>query len=141
MCEVAEVGGVLAGLALWLPPHAHVGAWREWAGVPSLVRSVGLRHGLRVLRDYRAFDAAWPDGRFWYLGLLAVAPEAQGRGVGRALVRAGADRADRDGTGIFLETGTRANVAWYRRLGFRETRPIDLPHGPPHWALWRAPAR
>ena len=135
--EVAEADGALAGLALWLPPGAETPWWRDLLTVPALAQAVGLRRLRRVLRDYRAFDEAMPDAPFWYLGLLAVAPEAQGRGVGSALVRAGLARADRDGVGTFLETGTERNVAFYQRLGFRATRQILIQDGPTHWAMWR----
>ncbi|WP_420457472.1 GNAT family N-acetyltransferase [Rubrivirga sp.] len=139
VCEMAEADGALAGLALWLPPGAEVPAWREWTALPALVRGAGLRRLPAVRRAYRAFDDAMPDGRFWYLGLLAVDPEAQGRGVGSALVRAGLARADAGEVGTFLETGTATNVAFYRRLGFEVTGEIPLPGGPTHWAMWRAP--
>ena len=138
--EVAEVDGALAGLALWLPPGAETPWWRDALTLPALARSVGLRRLRRVLRDYRAFDEAMPDGPFWYLGLLAVDPDAQGRGVGAALVRTGLTRADRDGQGTFLETGTEQNVAFYQRLGFRVTGEVLLDNGPTHWTMWREPA-
>ena len=141
LAEVAEVDGALAGVALWLPPGARSTWWRELLTMPTLARAVGLRRLPLALRAYRAFDASWPDGRFGYLGLLAVAPEAQGRGVGRALVQSGLARADTERAATYLETGTRRNVAFYERLGFRVTGRIALPAGgPAHWAMWRDPA-
>lgn len=137
LCEVAEHSGVLAGLALWLPPGAEPPAWRDLMTLPTLARTVGLRRLWTVMRAYRAFDDALPTPPYWYLGLLAVAPEAQGRGVGSALVRAGLARADRDGVPVFLETGTRDNVAFYQRLGFEVTDEIDVPGGPMHWGMRR----
>jgi ribosomal protein S18 acetylase RimI-like enzyme len=53
--------------------------------------------------------------------MLGVAPEAQGRGVGDALVRACIDRARAAGrTGIAISTSTRMRAAHrlYERLGF-----------------------
>ena len=84
-----------------------------------------------------AFDHALPEQPYWYLGLLAVEPAAQGRGVGSALVRTGLERADRDGVPTFLETGTQPNVAFYERLGFGVTDEILLPGGPTHWGMTR----
>ena len=129
----------LRGLALWLPPGKHGSAWRDLVCLPALARAVGLRRLVSVIQDYRAFDAALPSGAYWYLGLLAVAPEAQGEGVGGALLRHGLDRADRDGVGCYLETGTEENVAFYEHHGFRVAGPIRLPHGPDHWGMWRGP--
>lgn len=139
ICEVAEHDGHLVGMSLWLPPGAKTSAWREWMAVPTMLWTIGPRHLMRVLRDYQAFDAVWPEGTFSYLGLLAVDPSAQGRGIGSALVRAGLTRSDRDGVGTFLETGTVENVGFYERHGFRVTDDVELPYGPRHWAMWRAP--
>lgn len=143
LAEGAEVDRQLAGIALWLPPGAQGGlTLREWMCIPTLVGTVGLRRTLGMIREYSAFDAAWPTGEsFHYLGLLAVDPEAQGQGVGSALLREGLDRADRDSAGAYLETGTEANLAFYRRHGFEVRQEIHLPTAPMHWAMWRSPAR
>ena len=138
--DVAEADGALAGLALWMPPGASPPWWREIPMASVLFRTVGPRRWWRVVRAYKAFDAHLPGAPHWYLGLLAVDPHAQGRGVGSRLVRAGLERADRDGVGAYLETGTEPNVAFYERLGFRVTGEIEVPGGPAHWALWRDPA-
>lgn len=135
--------GALDAIGLWLPPEAlgRIGA-AERACLPALRRATGLAHLKRTLRTYDAFDRAFPRGRwFHYLGLLATAPEAQGHGLGSALVSAGTARADREGTGCYLETGTEANVAFYAHHGFRVMHEIPLPDGGPlHRGLWRDPA-
>ena len=138
--EGAWVDRQLVGMALWLPPSAQKGLLlQEWLCLPAMARAVGLRRTRFMMREYAAFDDAWPSDRtFHYLGLLAVSPDAQGAGVGSALLRAGADRADRDGVGLYLETGTEANLAFYGRHGFEV---IHLPTAPMHWAMWRPPAR
>ena len=139
--EVAEMDGALAGLALWLPPAAHRSLrWRELACLPALVRAFGLRRLPHALREYSAFDAAFPaSGRFHYLGLLAVEPSMQGRGVGSALLRVGLARVDAEATEAYLETGTEANVAFYERHGFKVEGRIPLPTAPAHWAMRRPP--
>ncbi|MEM1118038.1 MAG: GNAT family N-acetyltransferase [Bacteroidota bacterium] len=139
--EVAEVDGRLAGLALWLPPDGQGSLrWREMACLPALLRAFGLWRLPAALREYGAFDRAFPaSGRFHYLGLLAVDPEAQGRGVGSALLRRGLDRADAEGAEAYLETGTEANVGFYARHGFEVEGRIPLPTAPTHWAMRRPP--
>jgi ribosomal protein S18 acetylase RimI-like enzyme len=60
--------------------------------------------------------------------MLAVAPEAQGRGVGTALVAACLDRARADGrTGVFLHSLPVMTAAQriYARLGFRRVPERD----------------
>ena len=141
-CGIVDVAAdhVPLGVALWLPPGGSDGLrWRELACMPSLVRAVGVRRALAFAREYAAFDAVFPSEPCWYLGLLAVAPVAQGRGIGGTLLRAGLDRADRDGTGAFLETGTEANIRFYERHGFRVNGELHLPTAPMHWTMWRDP--
>ena len=138
-----EASGGFSAIALWLPPESfpRLGPL-ERACIPALRHAVGLPGLSRTLRAYAAFDRAFPADRwFYYLGLLATAPEAQGHGLGSALVRAVTDRADREGAGCYLETGTESNLAFYARHGFRVDREIPLPDGGPlHWGLWRDPA-
>jgi GNAT superfamily N-acetyltransferase len=60
--------------------------------------------------------------------MLGVAPEAQGRGAGEALVRACIDRAREEGrTGIAISTPTRMRSAHrlYERLGFHRAPDRD----------------
>jgi predicted N-acetyltransferase YhbS len=70
----------------------------------------------------------------WLLDSIAVVPEAQGRGLGRALIETGLARARADGTGAFLSTGTPRNVSIYGRCGFRVVEDVDAPEGGPH--IW-----
>ena len=129
----------LAGVALWLPPDALAG--HDWLCLPALVRANGLVRAGSILREYAAFNRAFPTGRrFQTLGLLAVEPGLQGRGVGSALLRHGLARADADGLGAYLETGTLENVAFYERFGFRVIGTIEPRTAPMHWAMWRQPA-
>jgi predicted N-acetyltransferase YhbS len=60
------------------------------------------------------------------LGPLAIAPEATGRGLGRALVTEGAARAARFGWRLVLLVG---DMPYYGRFGFTPTSPgrITLP--------------
>jgi predicted N-acetyltransferase YhbS len=59
---------------------------------------------------------------------------AQGRGLGRALVRHGLARARADGCPAFLETGTPRNVPFYESFGFQVVGEQQAPDGGP--AIW-----
>jgi len=76
----------------------------------------GLRH-----REGRPHFTGTPEA---YVGELVVAEEAEGRGVGRALMAAVEDWARAHGLGrVSLETGA-ANTAargFYRALGYDES--------------------
>ena len=64
-----------------------------------------------------------PEADCYELAKMAVAPEAQGKGIGRKLGEALLDYAKSHGVKrIFLEGNTRleASIALYRKLGFRE---------------------
>ncbi len=75
-----------------------------------------------------------------FIALLAVAPWAQGRGLGRALVEDAADEAFRTGKWLYTSSdqGNRAAAAFYRKLGFRKVgRLPDLVREGNTEILWR----
>jgi GNAT superfamily N-acetyltransferase len=89
----------------------------------------------------RRYQAFWewvathePTEPSWQLDTIAVAPELQGRGIGRALIEAGLARARVDATSAFLSTGTPTNVAVYGRCGFHVYDEADAPDGGPR--IW-----
>lgn len=90
------------------------------------------------LLDERLCEAVRPLEPHWHLYMLAVAPRAQGRGVGSRLLAHGLARADAAGLPAHLEATTAASKRLYERHGFRETAelgPCDpLPR---YWALTR----
>jgi ribosomal protein S18 acetylase RimI-like enzyme len=137
--------GRLLGFSVWLPPS-----------VPDLTPLRMLRTGaLRML-----FEAGLAElGRLWrvdppaaaaragdtpgpveYLLLLAVDPEAQGRGVGGALLARGLALADAQACPAYLETQNPANAEYYRRYGFRiaSRRPVPGLPGVEHYSMTRA---
>jgi len=84
------------------------------------------------------YDALWdwlgehaPRQPHWFLDAIAVAPAAQGRGLGRTLVRHGLALARADGLPAYLETGRQANVAYYAALGFSLYDARPAPGGGP----------
>ena len=65
-----------------------------------------------------------PKGRRLYLGTLAVAPDAQARGVGRQLLAAAEDYARQHGCTTIKITVLSARpelLAWYERHGYMRT--------------------
>ena len=72
----------------------------------------------------------------WQLFLVAVHPAVQGKGLGVALVDEVNDRAERDGVGVYLDTLTARNVAYYERRGFHVAGETDVPGGDVHaWGM------
>jgi ribosomal protein S18 acetylase RimI-like enzyme len=86
-------------------------------------------------------DEQHPPEPHYYLYMLAVHPDAQGRGHGSALLETGLARVDQERVGAFLETSKERNLPLYRRHGFEVTNAMHLAPGSPKvWFMWR-PAR
>jgi len=128
-----------AGAALWDPP----GRWRMsfteiLRGSPKLIGAF-RRNVPRALRVLSAIERHHPRGDHWYLAVLGTDPVHQGKGIGAALLAPVLERCDHDGTGAYLESSKRSNIAYYRRFGFEVTGEIVLPGGPTVWPMWRDP--
>ena len=85
------------------------------------------RGGLNVRRYYiwkaaqnEAQSVLWDDPRgYYFCNIVTVLPEAQGKGVGRALMDEVLREADAKGMRCYLESSRRVpNVAIYERFGF-----------------------
>jgi ribosomal protein S18 acetylase RimI-like enzyme len=74
----------------------------------------------------------------WYLMLLGVSPAEQRRGLGSALIRAGAAEADAERVPCYLHTEREANLAFYASCGFEVARTGQVSGGGPRvWLLRR----
>jgi ribosomal protein S18 acetylase RimI-like enzyme len=131
----------LAGAAVWLPP----GRWRapvsaQLRMLPWLVLNV-REEAARFVRFVNFIERKHPHEPHWYLNVLGIDPELQGRGFGSHLMRPALRRCDRERLPAYLETDTEPNVALYQRHGFKVTEELPLPGGgPPVWLMWRDPS-
>ncbi|MFI6519062.1 GNAT family N-acetyltransferase [Spirillospora sp. NPDC050679] len=81
-----------------------------------------------------------PQEPVWFLNTVGVAPEAQGRGLGAAVLLPGVQEAARAGHPALLETSSDRNVRFYQRLGFEVTAEVALPgDGPRTWCMRKDP--
>ncbi len=125
--------------AMWAPP----GKWRIGLGrkvrlLPKIGVMLGLARFRRGLSVMARMEREHARERHWYLNLLGVDPELQGRRIGSALVGAGLALADADGCGAYLETSNPRNLPLYRRHGFEVTSSFDFGSGTPTvWLMWR----
>lgn len=125
--------GQADGAAVWNPPEQReAGEHHPWnqARILALADDGGRRY--EAFWDWVATHD--PPGPSWQLDSIAVQPGLQGRGIGKALIEAGLERARADGTCAFLSTGTAANVTIYARCGFRVYDEADAPEGGPR--IW-----
>ena len=137
------------GASCWIAPqHAKMTAWKMIRTGFALPRSM-----MRMPKDARdRFFALmrFIDGHHkrlmtephWYLWVLGVDPDAQGRGIGGGLLRPTLERASADGVPCYLETQTESNVAFYRKRGFDVLDEAREPVGDlPIWFMARSPDR
>jgi GNAT superfamily N-acetyltransferase len=135
-----KIGGCDGGAA-WLPP----GLAGRFAGIEQSTRAaispLTGDGGARYAAFWDWLDGHLPGGPCWFLDVVGVAPGAQGRGLGRALVRHGLARARAGGCPAFLETGTARNVPFYESLGFGVVGEQQAPGGGPViWFMQTPPA-
>lgn len=131
------------GAAIWVPPgHGKMSAGDTLRTLPDWIRVIGWRDLLRAQRGLASFDAVHPHERAHYLPFVGVTPEAQGRGLGTALITPMLDKCDRDNVPAYLEATSEDSRRCYERLGF-ETRSEErvAGDGPVFFPMWRDPAR
>jgi GNAT superfamily N-acetyltransferase len=88
-----------------------------------------------ALREALAMNT--PPEDHWYLQLVGTHPDWQRRGIGSRLINEGIEWARHEGLGVYLETETIENVAYYRHLGFDVRSEWDVAAGGPHmWGMW-----
>lgn len=127
------------GASLELPP----GHWRmplrmQVAYGPGFMRVFGARlpHALALITKMERRHLREPHHYIPYVG---VVPEAQGQGLGTALLVATLDRCDRERMPAYLEATSERNAALYARLGFEHLGEFTLGSSPPLWPMRRAP--
>ncbi len=139
--DVSEVAGREAAIeaaAMWDPPgHWKIPFGTQFKQAVPLLRGFGTRLPA-ALRALNAIDAVHPERPHWYLAFLGTEPDAQGNGLGSALLRSRLDRCDAAGAPAYLESSKPENVPYYEKFGFRVTQELALPGGaPPVWLMWR----
>jgi ribosomal protein S18 acetylase RimI-like enzyme len=143
--ELHSTSADTEGVAIWLPPE------RPFASLARLIRVGGLVGPLVTgLGEFRRF-LAWSGAmeklhkrdvppRHWYLMVLGVDPERQGRGLGGKVIQPVLARADSQRLPCYLETAKEINLSFYRKHGFEVVAQFDLPGGgPPIWTMKREP--
>jgi ribosomal protein S18 acetylase RimI-like enzyme len=111
--------GVLPG---WRLPVAEPSLERMLeAGLGPLTELVGEETVARfeqLVGQIEAHQSRLISPPCWYLAVLGVDPDLQGKGIGGALVREFQARADADGIPSCMWTTTPANVGFYESLGY-----------------------
>ncbi|MGV0389368.1 GNAT family N-acetyltransferase [Corynebacterium sanguinis] len=128
--------GQILGAALWDRPGSTLGFKAKAAAAPQVVRLMGRRLAKEILTAVRV-GSYHPKFPHWYLFVIGAAPEAQGKGVGTALLARGLERAGDDAA--YLEATTPASARLYQRMGFVPlgANPVPTPGQQPELGMWR----
>lgn len=121
----------LEGIAVWL--HSNYMDMNFFRLIRSGAFTSALKLGSKIgklIRD--VFEKIVEDrqshmkGSYFYLYVLGVAPEHQGKGLGSKLVNLMLEKLPPD-LPVYLETETERNVRLYERLGFKVLKEITVP--------------
>jgi len=129
------------GAALWAPPGAWAGKNAEQLRELLPMAAVFRASSLRALRLQDQMIKAHPrKPHHWYLYAIGTMAEAQGQGLGSALLREVLDRLDASGEPAYLESSNIKNVPLYERHGFTVVEEMIIEGGgPTMWRMWRDP--
>jgi len=128
------------GAAVWGPAGKPL--LTGMAGIANLVKVLPyvVSHLKSTLDMISLIESMHPHEPHWYLATLGTDPDAQGRGIGSALMRPVLDHCDAEGLPAYLESSKERNVPFYARHGFTVVKEVPLPHGGPSiWTMWRKP--
>ncbi len=128
----------LEGASLWIPPGKTISSGQS---IKQHLQILGiLGRGIpKGVWWWLSVESKQPRCPHWKLFLIGVVPEKQGLGIGSALLKPMLERCDREQLPIYLDTGNRANVAFYQRYGFEVKRKVALPQGPIVFQMIRHP--
>ncbi len=106
--------------------------------MPRLVRGVGWGGLVRALKIFGVLAQHHPKEPHLYLPTLGVDPDFQGKGYGKALLDRLAleARVRPEIAGVYLETGTEANVAFYSSKGYEIMGEL-YPIGVRQWRMYQ----
>lgn len=90
----------------------------------------------RIMKWFAAWCRLDPHEPHVHLGPIGVAPEAQGKGIGSALMNRYMEYLHQERAAGYLETDRPENVEFYKKFGFVVQRGQEL-IGAPTWYMWR----
>lgn len=126
----------LVAAALVNEPHDRTFLERFRDGIAWVRQELGDAAFTRLERFEKAAEVNEPRDRHFFVGMLGVIPDEQGRGHARLLLEHVRELSIEGGcTGIALSTEDPGNIPFYEHMGFAvvgEAKVDDLPT----WSLW-----
>jgi ribosomal protein S18 acetylase RimI-like enzyme len=137
---VAVDGPRILGVIHWVhSPACQFSAFEKLAMTPAMIGGFGIRSSLRVGSWLSAWSKHDPHDAHSHLGPIGVAPEAQGRHIGRQLMDHYCRQLDQGRHAGYLETDRPENVGFYARFGFEVVAEIPV-LGVPNFLMKRQAA-
>ena len=119
------------GVAVWVLPQSDEVHERERMRKRAYLQEVlgesGCENYARIVEFMSARARTVVANDAWYLSIVAVAPQAQGRGLGARLLAPTLAEADAETAVCYLETFNRRSLHFYQRLGFVAAAEFDEP--------------
>jgi ribosomal protein S18 acetylase RimI-like enzyme len=124
----------LEGIAVW--KHSDRRKERSfWRILTSGAIWQAIKIGRKAFRKMQAYDQyverkhdELVPANHWYLAVLAVDPQHQGKGYGRKLLNEMLAQIDIEGLPCYVETEGEKNVAMYQRFGFQVIDKFTVPN-------------
>ena len=106
----------------------------------KLLSLTPLREMGKMTSVYSQFDKIHPKQPHWYIAVLGVPPDQQGKGLGGKLLRPILQKADKESVIVYLECSNPNSLDFYRKYGFEVINEIVPVRGcPPIWGMVRKP--
>lgn len=141
--EVYAISPNMEGVAVWIPSEK--AARTQWRMMINGGLSLYLKLGREIVSRRRPvidfislIHRLHAPFRHWYLELIGVDPELQGKGYAGTLLKAMLARLDKENVPCFLETQNGNNVPIYQHYGFKVVENVAIPGTKlRHWAMLR----
>jgi GNAT superfamily N-acetyltransferase len=131
MGRTAHLDDPRMGVAVWLFPQSgdirQREALRKRRFLQKTLGAAGSLNYDRIVEYMHSRAQAIIPREAWYLSIIAIAPEAQGQGLGRLLLGPTLAEADAAGAVCYLETFSPRSLTFYERVGFSSRARIDEP--------------
>lgn len=144
--KIVEPGDDPFGVSVWSVPLSEQEMKDKARQKKQLIQQEMGDSCLAAYEEINAFmsNAAQPltADEDWYLSILGILPECQGKGLGGDLIRPILEMADSAGVSTFLETFTPRNMSFYERLGYTTAGSFLEPvTESKYWLMRRTPVR
>ncbi len=131
----------IVGVVHWVDsPTCQFSQWQKLRHVPVMIGELGIWSAMKVAAWLSAWAKHDPGESHVHFGPIAVAPDAQGRGVGRRLMERFCAHLDTRAAVGYLETDRAENVAFYEKFGFVVTASATI-HDVRNYFMRRAQMR